>query len=105
MKHANFLKRMMSALLAVALAVSLVTPSWAATSSTAATSGSKNGISWEKVDNSAVSAQLPLKNVEENSDADQYAATDMVRVSIVLDGQSALDKGFSTRASLPTARP
>ena len=98
MKHANFLKRMMSALLAVALAVSLVTPSWAATSSTAATSGSKNGISWEKVDNSAVSAQLPLKNVEENSDADQYAATDMVRVSIVLDGQSALDKGFSTQS-------
>ena len=93
MKHAHSLKRAMAVLLALVMTLSLVTPSWAAGRSTVATKGENNGITWEKVDN----IKLPIKEnaaVEEEAQQ-QYADTDMVRVSIVLSDPSTLDKGFS----------
>ena len=93
MKHAHTLKRAMAVLLALVMTLSLVTPSWAAGRSTVATKGENNGITWEKVDN----IKLPIKKnaaVEEEAQQ-QYADTDMVRVSIVLSDPSTLDKGFS----------
>ena len=93
MKHAHTLKRAMAVLLALVMTLSLVTPSWAAGRSTVATKGENNGITWEKVDN----IKLPIKEnaaVEEEAQQ-QYADTDMVRVSIVLSDPSTLDKGFS----------
>ena len=93
MKHAHTLKRAMAVLLALVMTLSLGTPSWAAGRSTVATKGENNGITWEKVDN----IKLPIKEnaaVEEEAQQ-QYADTDMVRVSIVLSDPSTLDKGFS----------
>ena len=93
MKHVHTIKRAMAVLLALVMTLSLVTPSWAAGRSTVATKGENNGITWEKVDN----IKLPIKEnaaVEEEAQQ-QYADTDMVRVSIVLSDPSTLDKGFS----------
>ena len=93
MKHAHTLKRAMAVVLALVLTLSLVTPTWAMSSSSVATKGENNGITWEKVDN----IKLPIKEnaaVEEDAQQ-QYADTDVVRVSIVLSDPSTLDKGFS----------
>ena len=93
MKHAHTLKRAMAVMLALVLTLSLVTPTWAMSSSSVATKGENNGITWEKVDN----IKLPIKEnaaVEEEAQQ-QYADTDVVRVSIVLSDPSTLDKGFS----------
>lgn len=93
MKHAHTLKRAMAVLLALVMTLSLVTPTWAMSSSSVATKGENNGITWEKVDN----IKLPIKEnaaVEEEAQQ-QYADTDVVRVSIVLSDPSTLDKGFS----------
>ena len=92
MKHAHTLKRAMAVLLALVMTLSLVTPSWAAGRSTVATRGENNGITWEKVDN----IQLPTKeNAAVADETQQYADTDMVRVSIVLSDPSTLEKGFT----------
>ena len=93
MKHAHTLKRAMAVVLALVLTLSLVTPTWAMSNSSVATKGENNGITWEKVDN----IKLPIKEnaaVEEEAQQ-QYADTDVVRVSIVLSDPSTLDKGFS----------
>ena len=92
MKHAHTLKRAMAVLLALVMTLSLVTPSWAAGRSTVATRGENNGITWEKVDN----IKLPTKeNAAVADETQQYADTDVVRVSIVLSDPSTLEKGFS----------
>ena len=93
MKHAHTLKRAMAVVLALVLTLSLVTPTWAMSSSSVATKGENNGITWEKVDN----IKLPIKEnaaVEEEAQQ-QYADTDVVRVSIVLSDPSTLEKGFT----------
>ena len=92
MKHAHTLKRAMAVLLALVMTLSLVTPSWAAGRSTVATRGENNGITWEKVDN----IELPTKeNAAVADETQQYADTDVVRVSIVLSDPSTLEKGFT----------
>ena len=48
MKHAHTLKRAMAVVLALVLTLSLVTPTWAMSSSSVATKGENNGITWEK---------------------------------------------------------
>ena len=93
MKHAHTLKRAMAVVLALVLTLSLVTPTWAMSSSSVATRARTTVITWEKVDN----IKLPIKEnaaVEEDAQQ-QYADTDVVRVSIVLSDPSTLDKGFS----------
>lgn len=92
MKHAHTLKRAMAVLLALVMTLSLVTPSWAAGRSSVATRGENNGITWEKVDN----INLPTKeNAAVADETQQYADTDVVRVSIVLSDPSTLEKGFT----------
>lgn len=93
MKHAHTLKRAMAVLLALVMTLSLVTPSArAAGRSTVATRGENNGITWEKVDN----IKLPTKeNAAVADETQQYADTDVVRVSIVLSDPSTLEKGFT----------
>ena len=69
------------------MTLSLVTPSWAAGRSTVATRGENNGITWEKVDN----IKLPTKeNAAVADETQQYADTDVVRVSIVLSRQRSV---------------
>lgn len=86
----HFSKRLLSLLLAVVLCVSMAVPAGAA-------DASDNGrtIRFEKVDNSAVSASLPTDRlVDQKNATPQYSATDKVRVSIVLEGKSTIEKGF-----------
>lgn len=55
------------------------------------------GITWEKVDNDTVKADLPAKEAADaDSDTPEYADTDIVRVSIVLEQKSTVAAGFST---------
>lgn len=94
MKHAHTLKRAMAVLLALVMTLSLVTPSWAAGRSSVATRGENNGITWEKVDN----INLPTKeNAAVADETQQYADTDVVRVSIVLSDPSTLEKRLYRR--------
>ncbi len=90
MKHAKTWKQVITVLLALVMTMSLAAPALAV-----GTAKSSSGLSWEKVDNDAVSVKLPIKEAVSDEDASGYADTDEVRVSIVLDGASTLEKGFS----------
>ena len=91
MSHPTSWKRLASWILVFAMIFSLAVPAFAAE-----TDGSKS-LSFEKVDNDTVSVKLPVKdsNSFESLSTPEYAPTDMVRVSIVLDAPSTLEKGFS----------
>ena len=91
MSHPTSWKRLASWILVFAMIFSLAVPAFAAESD-----GSKS-LSFEKVDNDTVSVKLPMKdgNSFESLSTPEYAPTDMVRVSIVLDAPSTLEKGFS----------
>ena len=91
-KHQS--KRLISLLLALVLCLGLAVPV------SAADTGS-SGVQIEKVDNSAVSVSTLDDSKQANLDEEEtplYQDTDMVRVSIVLEGKSTLEKGFSTRS-------
>ena len=56
-----------------------------------------DGIAFHQVDNNKVSASLlPKVETTESSSEPVYADTDKVRVSIMLQGDSVMDRGFST---------
>lgn len=87
-KHMS--KRLLSLVLAVVLCLSLVLP--------AAATGVSNTpkVTFEQVDNSAVSAAIPGREpVELPEIEDPYNASDMVRVSIVLEKEGTIEAGFS----------
>lgn len=89
-KHMS--KRLLSLVLAVVLCLSLVLP--------AAATGVSNTpkVTFEQVDNSAVSAAIPGREpVELPEIEDPYNASDMVRVSIVLEKEGTIEAGFSPR--------
>ena len=91
MSHPTSWKRLASWILVFAMIFSLAVPAFAT-----GTDGSKS-LSFEKVDNDTVSVKLPVKdgNSFESLATSEYAPTDIVRVSIVLDAPSTLEKGFS----------
>lgn len=88
MKNSSLPARMLSLLLAVTVLLSLAGPAGA--------TGAHDMLSYEKVDNSAVSASLLHLAEEETGETSPYADTDLVRVSIVLEKASTLEAGFST---------
>lgn len=95
MKHAKPIKRALSVLLALVLSLSLVTPTWAAAKTPS--SGTGNGLTWEKIDNRSTDLRLDKNNAEKVAqDTPEYADTDVVRVSIVLKDASTLAKGYSS---------
>ena len=53
-------------------------------------------VSFQQVDNSAVSADLLTQTTEAPQETEPYADDDMIRVSIVLEGRSTIQAGFST---------
>lgn len=90
-------KRLLSLLLALVLCVGLVVPAAAAESE----ENAQPQVSFEKVDNSEVTAVLEREQKQELTQAPvpeepAYQDTDMVRVSIVLYGKSTLECGYST---------
>ena len=89
MKREQLFKRILSLVLAFSMLVAYAVP---------ANASSTGKVSFEKVDNSEVSASLPIHKVEENeAEEPGYADTDMVRVSIVLDKESTIAAGFSVK--------
>lgn len=83
-------KRLLSLLLAAAMAVGVAMPSFAVTSAADGAQSAK--VSFEKVDNDEVSA-APAEREEltEEEDASLYEDTDLVRVSIVLEDESTIE--------------
>jgi len=82
----------MSLLLVFAMVLSFTATAYAEPKS-----GGKTGVTFEKVDNSAVAdafQRAVAGTVEENP---EYADGDVVRVSIVLNDVSTLEKGYSTQ--------
>ncbi len=57
--------------------------------------GREQALSFQQVDNSAVDTQ-PLSVAEETETQPKFADTDQVRVSILLDGASTIEAGYST---------
>ena len=82
--------RLCALLLAMALLCSIGIPQ------AAAAGGS---VSWSQVDNDAVTAQLPLQEAEEAAPA--YRDTDLVRVSIFLEGASSKGRPLLARNTCP----
>lgn len=55
----------------------------------------QNDVTWTQVDNSEVSVELLQEADTSSCETQPYQDSDMVRVSIVLDGQSTMKAGFS----------
>ena len=82
-------KSLLSLMLAVVLCLQLVVPAAAMGVS------DKPAVTVEKVDNSAVSAVVSDREpVELKENENKYAATDVVRVSIVLEKEGTIEAGF-----------
>ena len=98
-------KNFLSLLLAVAMILSLGTSGFALDNETEAAAPveetaeevSSTGVelSFEKVDNDIISERLPLANEAVEEEEPTYADDELVRVSIVLNGASALDAGYA----------
>jgi lactocepin len=59
------------------------------------TGGTGVELSFEKVDNDIISERLPFAHEEVEEDEPTYADDEIVRVSIVLNGASAIDAGYA----------
>ena len=95
MKHTGFFKRFLSVLLIVTLLAGNVLPGFALDMDHDHETG-KTNVSFTRVDNSEVTAGLTPNGQTEITDEEEYAATDVVRVSIVLNKASTIDAGYST---------
>ena len=96
MKSTHLRKRIVAALLAVVLAVSLAAPSLAIEETGVSKSGS-NGLTWEEIDSSSVQVESPIQaNTGVVEKTVEHKDTDMVRVSIILKDASTLEKGFTS---------
>lgn len=95
MKREQLFKRLLSLMLVLSMLTAFVIPASAADT---------GKVTFEKVDNSAVSAPLTNEKVAETeSDEPGYADKDMVRVSIVLDKESTIAAGFSVEGIVDNA--
>ena len=88
MKRANLFKRLLCLVMVVAMLAGFALPASAADNAT---------VTFEQVDNSAVSATIPGREpVELPEEEDAYDANDVVRVSIVLEKAGTIAAGYST---------
>lgn len=85
-KHISM--RVISLLLTLVLCVGLAAPA-------GAVSSDEMKVSFEKVDNSSVSAGLTGEKAPE-TEQEQYSDSDIVRASIILEEKSTIEAGFST---------
>ena len=90
MKKNNFLRRGLSLLLAFVLAEGYLVPA------RAVENGSELKLGIEQIGNDAVSAELPLAQVD-RADESQADASEAVRVSIELEKASSMDAGFEPK--------
>ena len=91
--------RILSLLLVLAMLCGFALPAMATRDQSAAEMESTSQfqpLAFEKLEDGTVTPVLGTQAVEEMETAPLYADTDMVRVSIVLEGGSTLDQGWST---------
>ena len=88
MKNHQF-TRLLSLLLVVAMLAGLTVPVSAA--------GSNGSVTFRQVDNDTVSVDLLTQVPDQEIHTPEHLASDVVRVSIILDGRSTLEAGFSTQ--------
>lgn len=89
MKVTHRCKRLLSLLLSLTMLLSLVLPASAKQES--------ESLSFHRVDASAVSTDLRTNAADETVEEPDYADTDVVRVSIVLDGKPTIQAGYATK--------
>ncbi len=89
MKKHQFM-RMLSLMLAAILCLGVVAPAGAA----APTGGTQ--LEFTQVDNRVVSARIAQNAFSQPEEEPSYLPTDLVRVSILLDGKSTLEAGYPT---------
>ena len=87
MMEKNLLNRLLSLMLVAAILCGFVIPVHAAEETAT--------VSFQQVDNSAVTATLPGHEPVTSPEEDTYASTDVVRVSIVLEKESTVAAGFA----------
>lgn len=91
--------RILALLLAVTLLASLVIPA------AAAGRNDLTQLAVEQIDNDLVTAQLPGQQQTANAAQEEtHAASDMVRVSIVLEKKSTLEAGYTAQEATDSAR-
>lgn len=93
MRQRRLVKKSCSLILIAVMLLTAVVPALAAEQDT--------GVSFRQVENGAVTASLldapETKAETENEEEPEYEATDSVRVSIVLNGQSTIEMGYSVQ--------
>ncbi|MFR8334449.1 MAG: hypothetical protein ACLU9S_20585 [Oscillospiraceae bacterium] len=89
MKKHQFM-RMLSLMLAAILCLGVVAPAGAS----APTGGTQ--LEFTQVDNRVVSARIAQNAFSQPEEEPSYLPTDLVRVSILLDGKSTLEAGYPT---------
>lgn len=82
------MKKVLSLVLALVMVFSIVLPASAANTTEA--------VEFVEIDNDTVKPDLSDRVVESEADEPQYSSSDIVRVSIVLEGASTIDAGYST---------
>lgn len=82
------MKKVLAVLLTLVMVFSLVLP--------AAAANKPEEVGFEQIDNSAVKTDLSGRVVEGTAEAPQYSSSEIVRVSIVLEGASTIEAGYST---------
>ncbi len=93
-------RNILSLLLAFAMIVSLGATGIAEPETTPAEEGSTvTELPFEKVDNDIISERLPSAYEPYEEAEPPYADDELVRVSIVLDGQSAIDAGYAPQSA------
>ena len=100
MKQKTTGSRILALLLAVTLLASLVVPA------AAAGRNDLTQLAVEQIDNDLVTAQLPGQQQQQTNAAQEetHAASDMVRVSIVLEKKSTLEAGYTAQEVTDSAR-
>ena len=83
--------RVLSALLTIVLCLGNIVPTIAVAAEP------KGKLTFEQVENSGISMETQLEEVEDMEEKPAYADTDVVRVSIILQKKSTLEAGYSTQ--------
>ena len=91
-------KRLCTLLLVLAMVFGMVTPAAAAAKPTG------TAVPWEQVDSSEVTASVPRENTPEVPAQEDRDPAEIVRVSIVLEQPSVVEKGFSAQGIADNSR-
>ena len=87
-------KRLISALLSVVMVIAIALP--AAAYDFAKDNSTAKSLEWEKISNGIFAEALQRKGITLPESEPEFADNDVVRVSIVLNAPSTIERGFTT---------